>query len=88
MFFLSGRKTGWTFLGATDVIEDGKWMWADGSAFEFTNWASHEPNGGTDENCLEMDGSYQADWNDTPCSYENVDAKSYVCAYDAGKQRC
>ena len=86
LFLLSERTNEWTFLGATDAIEEESWKWADGSAFGFTRWAGGEPNGGTDENCLEMD-SYVGDggWNDTPCGFENAILKGYVCAHDAGE---
>lgn len=36
-------------------IQTGDWVWTDGSAFDFSYWASGEPdNSGQIEHCIEM----------------------------------
>jgi hypothetical protein len=43
----------------------GTWEWTDGSAWDYTNWKTNEPNGGTTENCLSIYTT--TEWNDNPC---------------------
>jgi len=45
------------WIGLTDVDEEGQFIWLDGSAAEYTNWNSGEPNNWSgNENCTEMNG--------------------------------
>ena len=55
--------------------------------WEYDNWQGDEPNGGEEENCLEMVGYAEGDkaagwWNDIHCSHNKT--RSYVCSYDNG----
>ena len=44
-----------------------------------------EPNGGTDENCLEIIPYYSAGWNDAYCDGSHSGSeKAFICAYDNG----
>uniref|UniRef100_A0A8C6SEX0 C-type lectin domain-containing protein n=1 Tax=Neogobius melanostomus TaxID=47308 RepID=A0A8C6SEX0_9GOBI len=38
-----------TWIGAQDAIQEGQWMWSDGSVWDYLNWRTGEPNnhGGT-----------------------------------------
>ncbi|XP_067086274.1 galactose-specific lectin nattectin-like [Osmerus mordax] len=64
-----------TWLGANDAIQEGIWLWSDGSRFNYRLWSSGNPDNhprplGQDntngrEHCLEM--NYQLSWNDAPC---------------------
>jgi hypothetical protein len=58
----------------TYVVSSGTWVWADGVNSAYTRWGSSEPNGGTGENCVLMDGGYFQDWS---CSTTIV---RYVCS--------
>lgn len=54
------------WIGATDEATEGTWIWVSGEPWNHTNWAMGEPNGGSEENCLEYtDG--EAAWNDESC---------------------
>jgi hypothetical protein len=57
----------------------GTWVWTDGTALDYTNWISGEPEGGTAENCMYMYSyDYYFRWNDLSCTYTASDL-SYVC---------
>ena len=76
------------FIGGTDQDIEGTWRWIDDKAWSFSNFPDGEPNGGEEENCLEMvsyeeDGRAAGWWNDIHCSHNK--SRAYVCAYDNGK---
>ncbi|XP_052064375.1 CD209 antigen-like protein C [Mytilus californianus] len=62
---LKEANIGCAWIGATDC-ESGKWIWVSNFApVKYFKWKSNEPNGGTDENCIEMRPSGL--WNDRSC---------------------
>jgi hypothetical protein len=74
-------------IGASDALQEGTWLWDDGTQFwsgaaagtvvggNFAFWASGEPNNqGGDENCGELQGIQG--WNDSVCDSE---AKPFIC---------
>uniref|UniRef100_A0A8C9Z632 C-type lectin domain-containing protein n=1 Tax=Sander lucioperca TaxID=283035 RepID=A0A8C9Z632_SANLU len=54
-----------TWMGGFDSVQEGVWMWSDGSTFDYKSWAPGQPDN-TDgvENCLE---NYNDKWNDNSC---------------------
>ncbi|RMX40376.1 hypothetical protein pdam_00017503 [Pocillopora damicornis] len=72
LFSQSGHNV---WVGGNDEAVDGSWVWEDGMAWGgFTLWDSVEPNGGSSENCLEIQ-SKNGKWNDTPCTQ----LRYYIC---------
>ena len=72
---MGAASTSW-WLGFNDLASEGSWVWADGSAVAYTNWAASQPdNGGGTEHCghYGYGGSYL--WNDDQC----YNTKYYVC---------
>ncbi|XP_070696443.1 galactose-specific lectin nattectin-like [Pempheris klunzingeri] len=64
-----------TWIGLYDAIQEGRWMWTDGSRITFTRWGHREPNNKGGEDCAEINfRSYF--WNDIPCGHH----KPFVCA--------
>ena len=55
------------FLGGSEV--DKKWVWTDGTPFEYTNWLEGEPNNSL-ENCIMLWKQKGDKWNDTICNRE------------------
>ena len=78
-----------TFLGATDIVMVGTWLWVDGSAMTYNNWRAGEPdNGGGhySENCLVIEGSKTPNntWDDRPCDPSQVPTSGsfpFICEF-------
>ncbi|XP_072291704.1 galactose-specific lectin nattectin-like [Eucyclogobius newberryi] len=74
-----------TWLGGTDAVEEGKWLWSDGTIWDFTRWpssGSQPDNHEGKEHCLMV--NYRATfWNDDP----NSRSLFYVCAKDVPKPK-
>lgn len=78
---------GW--LGATDELSEGTWLWVTGEPWSYTNWAPGEPNnccppeycggsGCTPEHYLTFWGEpYTAQWNDVPNGRSR-----FICEWD------
>ncbi|KAK7140341.1 hypothetical protein R3I94_012833 [Phoxinus phoxinus] len=68
-----------SWIGADDAVQDGEWLWSDGTVFDYTNWCFEEPNNsGGPENCLEINWTSNHCWNDASCT----STKNYVCVLD------
>ncbi|XP_028447983.1 galactose-specific lectin nattectin-like [Perca flavescens] len=64
-----------SWIGGTDAIQEGTWLWSDGSKFNYKSFYVGEPNnccGG--ENCLVMNSGNN--WNDLACTNQ----ASFVCS--------
>ena len=70
---LMGNKRWW--IGATDTLSEGNFVWMSGAPWSYTNWHSGEPDeGGNGEDCVLLLGSHGGSWIDVPCdgySYKN-----------------
>uniref|UniRef100_A0A8C9XM78 Galactose-specific lectin nattectin-like n=1 Tax=Sander lucioperca TaxID=283035 RepID=A0A8C9XM78_SANLU len=67
------QKTSW--IGGSDAVKEGTWLWSDGSKFNYQSWGAREPNNLGVENCIEMNWG-GANWNDAACNNGN----SFVCS--------
>ena len=77
------------WIGYSDADDEGQWRWADGSAGDFTNWWTEEPNDyGRGEDCaaLGVDCLYGfegvgAKWADAGCNADGYEfhARPSVC---------
>ncbi|KAL9970516.1 hypothetical protein ACROYT_G022903 [Oculina patagonica] len=85
-FLTSSGRTFW--IGLSDQLEEGKWMWTDGSPLEnYFNWEARNPNNlGGYQNCghismgtFSLSGydfhGYDGWWNDLECDV----ALGYIC---------
>ncbi|KAF1383035.1 hypothetical protein PFLUV_G00150070 [Perca fluviatilis] len=65
-----------TWIGGFDSVQEGVWMWIDGSTFDYKSWADGQPDNARGvEHCLEM--NYQGrNWNDDPCD----DISPFLCS--------
>ncbi len=75
------------FLGGTDVVTEGAYVWPDGTPATYTNWRVGEPNngnmGGYEEDCIVIQGLLAGVWDDRPCAPPPIGSGSYafVCSY-------
>jgi hypothetical protein len=91
---LAGDGRPW--LGATDEVEEGTWVWVTGEPWEYTKWGTNQPDNfsGNDpngEDYVSM-GSFGSDtsrWNDAPeenapfvCEWESSAARNMAIALD------
>ncbi len=68
------------WIAYADEIVEGYWGWSDGASTTYTHWGSGEPNGGTDEDCAQMNWPLgSGSWNDADC-YGTEDHQGYACA--------
>uniref|UniRef100_UPI0037E88491 lactose-binding lectin l-2-like n=1 Tax=Semicossyphus pulcher TaxID=241346 RepID=UPI0037E88491 len=73
---------GRTWLGLSDLHKEGRWMWSDGSAVEFSFWRAKQPdNYLRKEHCGHSNYITPGRWNDDPCSrtYSSVCASRKHC---------
>ena len=63
------------WIGLNDEVNEGNWEWVTGERIMFVNWEGNQPDGGDEENYVEMhrDGT----WNDLPVT----SSMSFVCEW-------
>ena len=67
----SGQKC---WIGGSDAAREGTWTWSDGTAWNYDNWRSHQPDDSNTEDCLEF--GPDDTWNDASCDAH----QPFVCA--------
>ncbi|XP_059426259.1 ladderlectin-like [Carassius carassius] len=63
------------WIGGHDAVEEGEWLWSDGTKFDYTNWCDREPNNLNVENCGELNWTSDQCWNDSTCT----NTMGYIC---------
>ena len=84
VFWTLRHNIGLAWLGGNDIEKEGTWKWTDCTPWDYTFWASSEPNNlGRDEDCLTQlaspaqFGNYlHWKWNDENCS----DKFAFLCS--------
>ena len=69
-----------TFIGATDAVTEGAFVWHDANPLTYTNWRTGEPNNGggsAQEQCAIILGAENGKWDDRPCG----NSYAYLCQY-------
>jgi hypothetical protein len=71
-----------TFIGLSDEVTEGSFVWVDGTPLGFSNWELGEPNdgnGGTPEDCAIIAGARpEKKWDDRPCAASGNDSGLYA----------
>jgi len=65
--FIWGLNSKNMWFGLNDHTDDGNFIWSDGTAVDYTNWDSSQPDGGTAHNCVFISWYYQGEWADWAC---------------------
>ncbi|XP_022109148.1 macrophage mannose receptor 1-like [Acanthaster planci] len=66
------------WIGLHDTVGESTFVWTDGTATDFLNWGSGEPNNaGSGEDCVHLESAFQkvGIWNDINCDYQY----RYIC---------
>ncbi len=75
----AGKRESW--LGATDEVEEGKWVWVDGTRMDYKNWESTQPNNkGGVEHYLVLWAVQQGVWVDQP-NVSTQHQPGYLCEW-------
>ena len=62
------------WIGLSDTTQEGRFVWADGSASGYRNWAGGQPNNdNSNADCAQIRNNGQ--WDDRSCS----ESKRYIC---------
>ncbi len=72
------------YFGLTDSDSEDDWVWCNGEAVDYTNWASREPSGGTSENYAMFYYKYSdGTWNDGDFkdSTTNNGGMAFICEW-------
>ena len=74
-------RDGSFWIGLSDRVDEGEFIWHDGSELTYSGWAGGEPNNyGRGEDCAESNWRGPGVWNDAVCGQNRV----YVCEYSQG----
>lgn len=67
------NQTGVIWIGFSDEVTEGSFVWYDQSPIIYTNWAPGEPNQSGNEDCVQIypTGANPGSWNDLSCSSSN-----------------
>lgn len=63
------------WIGASDLVVDGSFVWSDGSPIVFSNWGGSQPDAFPGPDCVEKRQESGEPWYDQPCSNPRL----YVC---------
>ncbi|XP_067669202.1 perlucin-like protein [Haliotis asinina] len=73
--FLSSFSAARIWIGLNDLIQEGSFRWTDGSALNFSNWGSGQPDFKGIEQCTGLNYLSFGVWNNFQC----IDEYAYIC---------
>lgn len=72
--FVSSLTDGYAWIGASDTVLEGSWVWMDGENWGgYINWSGNNPDNSRGQEHCALITSGQ--WNDVSCSL----GRPYVC---------
>ena len=76
-------ESDFTWIGLSDTVRDGDYVWTDGTIFDFNNFAVGQPDSLRGESCFHLFNRARGHltWNDFPCELDMFGRvmTSYVC---------
>ena len=77
------NKDRFTWIGLSDTVKDGKYVWTDGSDYDYQNFHRHQPDSFGGESCFHLHDRPRGDltWNDYHCNRNHWGTvkTSYIC---------
>ncbi|XP_067669211.1 echinoidin-like [Haliotis asinina] len=67
-YISSFNSSMYIWIGYNDLTEEGSFRWTDGSALDFSNWGSDQPDDLGNEDCVGTNFLAFGAWNDFYCS--------------------
>lgn len=67
--FVRAATTEQLYIGFSDEVTEGIWLWDDGWAGSYTQWNPGEPNNVGNEDYAIMNWAGPGNWNDVPSGY-------------------
>ncbi|XP_054631800.1 galactose-specific lectin nattectin-like [Dunckerocampus dactyliophorus] len=67
-----------TWIGFSDSIQEGNYIWTDGSQVDFTDWETGRPNNNGNQDCAVVNFNNVDNWNDIRCRQ----IRPLICARD------
>ena len=72
-----------TWIGLSDTANNGVYVWTDGTAYDFENFASNQPDSFGGESCIHLFDQVRGElsWNDYHCNRNTWGSvlTSYIC---------
>ncbi len=69
-----------SWLGGTDEMGEGNWQWVTGETWDYTNWASPQPDniGGSQDHLQFWNLNYPGQWDDANCDIVFTGTHGYM----------
>jgi hypothetical protein len=76
MYIYNLTNEGWAWLGATDEVNEGTWVWVSGEPWKYSKWAYQQPSG---DDYLTYKAGLAGDnnWDDVV-----VDSRPFICEWE------
>lgn len=68
------------WIGLSDAVAEGAFVWSSGESFGYSNWGQGEPNSAGVENWVEINRNAIGKWNDMPAGFP----RRFVVEFDRG----
>jgi formylglycine-generating enzyme required for sulfatase activity/putative hemolysin len=77
VYVYSLTEEGWAWLGATDEVNEGTWVWVSGEPWKYSTWAYQQPSG---DDYLTYKAGLAGDnnWDDVV-----LDSRPFICEWDS-----
>jgi hypothetical protein len=68
------------WVGASDEVQEGNWLWVDGTPMTYSNWSPGNPKGGSGRHYPALGLHYGGKWDDRSAGSPSVSA--FICEWN------